>query len=495
MVDIHRCNSIHNDGYCTICSYNCIDFDNIKVDINGDYNRSGNLIDHENEGNAVLFNNSHGMVIPVNNNDTNLDGVPDCNDEEINGLDDLNELKRIRIEALNIPPYFADDVSAKLKIYTLASDIDTSRIVTDKVRIYNGTTIFAEPFNFVHDGGGIYSTNLSDDQVNELCTNPQELLIEGCWHGSQINVILDVSINGSLFKRDYISILNAPFFVLSNCDQATKMFLGTNPDLYGLHDDLIDLNFLNIPMENVGYDYMQDYAEFGASIDSKGNFYTVIMDLDSKVFIKELSPTTGYFPIGIRGEGGNIEGLPVSALHPYGRVIVGSTLKNRQRTVYNFLKNQKIQGDLIELDTDWLRVGHVDELISIVPSIYSYNVFVFDVDLAINIYTNSLNDSSIIQKEEISTEASAYLKPQYEIQINQMKNRTDEIISILRDNGIQESQLIRTPVLFELIEYDDGLFGSLSSCVLFNSINSVYMIESNVRKAIFSGSSYTPYNS
>ena len=59
MVDIHRCNSIHNEGYCTICSYNCIDFDNIKADINGDYNRSGNLIDHENEGDAVLFNNSH----------------------------------------------------------------------------------------------------------------------------------------------------------------------------------------------------------------------------------------------------------------------------------------------------------------------------------------------------------------------------------------------------------------------------------------------------
>ena len=494
-VNIHICTIIHQDDYCIFCSEKCSSYDGINIDINGDYNRTGIIVDNANEDSAVLFSNPKGMVIPVNNNDTNQDGIPDCDDDVINGVEDLNELNKIKIESLNIPSYLAKYCEAKLVIYTEASDFDFSKLVKDKIRIFDGITLDSTPYIFEKINEDMYETSLSAETIKKLCNDDLELLVEGCWHGSQINIVFEVYLDGVLSGTDIISILNAPFFVLSNCDQATKMFLGTNPDLYGLHDDLIDLNFLNIPMENVGYDYMQDYAEFGASIDSNGNFYTVIMDLDSKVFIKELSPTTGYFPIGIRGEGGNIEGLPVSALHPYGRVIVGSTLKNRQRTVYNFLKNQKIQGDLIELDTDWLRVGHVDELISIVPSIYSYNVFVFDVDLAISIYTNSLNDSSIIQKEEISTEASAYLKPQYEIQINQMKNRTDEIISILRDNGIQESQLIRTPVLFELIEYDDGLFGSLSSCVLFNSINSVYMIESNVRKAIFSGSSYTPYNS
>ena len=75
-----------------------------------------------------------------------------------------------------------------------------------------------------------------------------------------------------------------------------------------------------------------------------------------------------------------------------------------------------------------------------------------------------------------------------------MKIRTDEIISILRENGISETQLIRTPVLFQLKEKTDGSFASLTECVLFNPINSVYMIESNIRKVIFSGAaSYMPY--
>ncbi len=474
MVNIHRCNSIHNEGYCIICSNKCIDFDNIKVDINGDYNRSGNLIDDENEGKAVLFNNSHGMVIPVNNNDTNLDGVPDCNDEEINGLDDLNELKRIRIEALNIPPYFADYVSAKLKIYTLASDIDTSRIVTDKVRIYDGTTIFAEPFNFVHDGGGIYSTNLSDDQVNELCTNHQELLIEGCWHGSQINISLEIRINGTLFKRDYISILNAPFFVLSNCDEATKIFMGYHFNWNETYNTITNSNLLDIPFEIVGQPYLQDYAEFGASIDALGNYYPVIMDFNSNNFNDELFPNTGLFSLAIGGEGGNIEGLPVSAQHPYGRVIVGSTLKNRQPQIYNFIKNQKIQGDLIELNTDWLQVGHVDEIISIVPTSNSYKIFVFDTELAIDIYVNTTNDLSVMQNTYINDCITTFFKHEYQQEADLMINRTSEIVSILKNNNINESQIVLVPVLFTLVKKSEGNQNPKSSSVLFNPINSLY---------------------
>jgi hypothetical protein len=112
----------------------------------------------------------------------------------------------------------------------------------------------------------------------------------------------------------------------------------------------------------------------------------------------------------------------------------------------------------------------------------------------LSVYTNSLNESSIIQNYHITDGVNAYYNEKYQMQRNQMKIRTDEIISILRENGIQESQLIRTPVLFRLKEKTDGSLASLSDCALFNPINSVYMIESNIRKVIFSGAaSYMPY--
>ena len=494
-VNIHICTIIHQDDYCIFCSEKCSSYDGINIDINGDYNRTGIIVDNANEDSAVLFSNPKGMVIPVNNNDTNQDGIPDCDDDVINGVEDLNELNKIKIESLNIPSYLAKYCEAKLVIYTEASDLDFSKLVKDKIRIFDGITLDSTPYIFEKINEDMYETSLSAETIKKICNDDLELLVEGRWHGSQINIVFEVYLHGVLSGTDIISILNAPFFVLSNCDQATKMFMGYLCDWENSYNSITNSSFLNIPFEITGQPYLQDYAEFGASIDSNGEYYPVIMDFNSNNFNGELSPNTGLFSIGIQGgEGGNIEGLPVSALHPYGRVVVGSTLKNRQRTIYNFIKNQKIQGDLIELNTDWLLVGHVDEIISVVPTANSYKIFVFDTELAISVYTNSLNDSSIIQNEIISSFVNVYFKSKYQMQRNQMKIRTDEIISILRENGIQESQLIRTPVLFRLKENTDGSLASLSDCALFNPINSVYMIESNIRKVIFSGAaSYMPY--
>ena len=68
-------------------------------------------------------------------------------------------------------------------------------------------------------------------------------------------------------------------------------------------------------------------------------------------------------------DGGNLVVSPPLTGYPFGRLIVGQGM---HPTMKKFLRDQRVQvstkGRLIEVDTSWLRVGHVDELVAFVPS-------------------------------------------------------------------------------------------------------------------------------
>ena len=67
--------------------------------------------------------------------------------------------------------------------------------------------------------------------------------------------------------------------------------------------------------------------------------------------------------------GGNIiASPPVPGRFPHGRIIAGEQM---QPQLLDFFRQQRVQtgpdGKLIELPTDWLKVGHVDEIVGFVP--------------------------------------------------------------------------------------------------------------------------------
>lgn len=67
--------------------------------------------------------------------------------------------------------------------------------------------------------------------------------------------------------------------------------------------------------------------------------------------------------------GGNVLASPPFSMFPHGRLVVGRSL---HPALKEFLRRQKVQtgadGELLELDTDWLKVGHVDEILAFVAS-------------------------------------------------------------------------------------------------------------------------------
>ncbi len=58
--------------------------------------------------------------------------------------------------------------------------------------------------------------------------------------------------------------------------------------------------------------------------------------------------------------GGNLELLPPTSKYPLGRICFGKGMSERKK---QFLKSQEVQAPF-DVDTDWLNVGHVDEMIS-----------------------------------------------------------------------------------------------------------------------------------
>jgi hypothetical protein len=65
-------------------------------------------------------------------------------------------------------------------------------------------------------------------------------------------------------------------------------------------------------------------------------------------------------------DGGNILVTPpIPPARPRGRIVVGCGI---QESLKGFFRAQRVQTPLIEIDTSWLRVGHVDEIVSFVPA-------------------------------------------------------------------------------------------------------------------------------
>jgi hypothetical protein len=83
----------------------------------------------------------------------------------------------------------------------------------------------------------------------------------------------------------------------------------------------------------------------------------------------ELGTRRANEELGRFDQGGNILVTPPLPGYRQGRLVVGRSL---QQDMKEFFQSQRIQagrdGQLLEIDTDWLKVGHVDEIVAFVPA-------------------------------------------------------------------------------------------------------------------------------
>jgi hypothetical protein len=86
--------------------------------------------------------------------------------------------------------------------------------------------------------------------------------------------------------------------------------------------------------------------------------------------------------------GGNIETAPPSAGFPLGRIVVG-TQDQMLEPLVDFLDAQAAQ-PLLSVDTSWLRVGHVDEILCFAPRPGGHCVMIASPEVALRILASAL---------------------------------------------------------------------------------------------------------
>ncbi|XP_058016975.1 protein-arginine deiminase type-2 [Ahaetulla prasina] len=138
---------------------------------------------------------------------------------------------------------------------------------------------------------------------------------------------------------------------------------------------------------NRGDRWMQDEIEFGY-IQAPHKQFPVVLDSPRNggleyFAVKEiLGPDFGYVTqeplfevVNSLDSFGNLEVSPPVSVHgkeyPLGRILIGSSFptsggRRMTKVVRDFLKAQRVQSP-VELYSDWLTVGHVDEFVTFVP--------------------------------------------------------------------------------------------------------------------------------
>ena len=437
--------------------------------LNGDFFRNGIPTDNELESLPVVFTNGVGVLLLCNNNHDGMTTTPDCENETIDSMADYLDLTRFSLDGTGL--FSAPQgviLSARLEIECTTVVSTNERPDLPVARVFSSSGVFL---------GNVSRNGPSTIPLpNGYCFgNGHDLYVEAVLHGIRLEMRLVFSVNGVDCADDCVSSLSFPFLLTSNLDITEKLFASFADQDF--HDALEAFVPDVLATNQIATQYVQDYAEIGLSESffPGWNPRFVFVDFWNGFYGSEIEDSDGHYVlIREKGfDGGNVESSPPSSLHPNGCIIVGNTLSSKTR---DFLERQEVQtngGELFTLPVEWCCVGHVDEVLSVVPAANGIPYYlVGDLELAISILQNSseevLSGYELPSKQAI---LSAYGSETGMVKRAIISGKLDEICGRLQVGlGVPSSRILRVPVLYRPI--DSTLLGTRKvATFLPNSLN------------------------
>ncbi|XP_068771682.1 protein-arginine deiminase type-1 [Struthio camelus] len=204
---------------------------------------------------------------------------------------------------------------------------------------------------------------------------------------------------GTLIFTDTVVFRVAPWIMTPNTQQPVEVFVcsiekGINSNDVFLEGLQVLLRKANCKLticsdvESRSDRWIQDELEFGY-VEAPHKTFPVVFDsprnrgLRDFAFKKILGPDFGYVTREPPGKDvssldsfGNLDVSPPVTVrgkeYPFGRILIGSTLpwasgRRMSKVVRDFLYAQKVQAP-VEVYSEWLSVGHVDEFLTFVPA-------------------------------------------------------------------------------------------------------------------------------
>lgn len=462
------------------------------ADIDVDTNRDG-VIDATDEEGEDIFTSARGAVVLSNVDDDDQDGERDILDDEVDGEADLLDMAQVRIGR-----------STAL----LASDTVMLRIeppeARDRMRMH------------LQDDDGDFSVFFSPQgdapeiDADALRGGDMILYVEvigrgAVWDGT-LDLTLEVERDGEILASDAVRIESAPVIFPDNTEIPQTLYVmeindnrnAPNQPFFNrieatLPDDvaLFAIDEFDYYGDRWAQDNMQSGVQVIPTADGRReilNFleaerYSGGYGLELLVPQGILGPDVGFsYPGGSPTSlnyGGNLEVTPPhsgpAGDFPLGRIVAGGgdggTILGRTYAdsmaadQMEWMNGQRLQGPVLEVSSEWLAVGHIDEYFLFVADTRSpadggradrpWRIVVASPDLAIaqlqEVADEGGLDTGIFVGRETETSVREILEDNDFLDYNDaVQARIDANMDVLADEmGLTEEDFIYVPVIYE----------------------------------------------
>jgi len=449
----------------------------IEVRIVADVNRDGKVqFGPDNQG-KDKWTAERGAIFFNNNDSDQNTRTPDHADAVINGKEDLKDLAILKVKRI---PELPDHTQVTVSVDEASKG---------KVRLFVKAAKNSYTPVDISKNGNIAQALL--DKADLELRIEANSYADGVWNG-ETQVVITVKTPDEEIRSDSIKLKVAPFILLSNINKGKTLYVRKYP---GKNDAFIQKLRQIVPQAGAElhlvpacepyreyHIWLQDTMEIGYS-EKPGQRMNVVLkanrnlSLDNFAKDKLLGPDFGWIQVGkfrekygkgVRGNSwldwyGNLEVTPPFPEYPFGRIYYGYNPDGPKEASLNpeivaMLEAQKIQAPALRLDTGWLLIKHVDEMISFLPSgdpEHPYRILVVDPGAMIALLEkwmkNGNGDTRLLEVYSENTTVASLYKNENLIKHNKYlrtKRIEPNIDFLKRELGLREEDFIRVPALF-----------------------------------------------
>lgn len=338
------------------------------IDFYGDTNRDG-VINGQDETGKNRWSWSNGALMLFNNDDDNNDKKPDWQDEEVDGDEDSDDLAMVKLQ---LSRKFS---RSEIYLTTDAEDIP-------HINLFQKTSNGWQPVDL---------SGKKPIKFRRKITLGMEAkqFADRNWRGV-INLKVTLKKDGEEIATDAMQIGVVPWIMSPNTAQVTELHVsdrGTaNQQFIAEIQQILNSNNTKTKIVPGGTVSMQDTMKIGyVQFPQKRSLETINVTLKGNRgegqdnYAKSLLASNfGWFNISqprpIDRLNKSIDGYsnftvtPPLPGYPLGRIYYGNAGNIKPNPdLIEFLQAQKVQGSPIEIDTSWLLIRHVDEIINFIP--------------------------------------------------------------------------------------------------------------------------------
>lgn len=459
----------------------------------GDTNRDG-IVNEADEQRPEQWSLSVGPLVLFNNDDDDRNGLPDWREKGVNGAEDEKDLAIVHFKVS--PDYNGSEL--------LISVDETAR---SYINLFQKTS---QGWKAVDLSG---STPLEFNSDIILGVEAKQFAHQN-WSGL-INLKASARKQGNIIATDTISMGVAPWIMSPNTAPVSEVHIsdrGDNQTIVQEVKTIVETTDAKVKVTPGATLWMQGTQEIGYvqfpnaeglkdyPVVLKGNRSTEIDDYAQSL----MNQNFGWFEMGKPRQldvlnqwadwYNNLAVTPALPEYPLGRIYYGTADNvSLNPEIIEFLKAQKIQGEPVGIDTSWLMVRHVDEIINFIPSVSGEPLMLIaspgeGIKLLKELAKQGYEGAAINRGLSTQTTVRATLNNQLLIQHNQnlQKQKIEPLINQLKKEfNLRTDQIIEIPALFSYSGY----------AWWPNLINSVYvngeLLVSNPKGPLIDGQDYT----